>query len=424
MPNPVMFKLIAIGIICSLTLLHQDAGENSIKYFVQQSTIELIPMGSANVGAINLDYEKIGKNIGHYPIIMIGEQDHGDATTISVKINLVKLLHEKFGFNCLLFESDLFGLNDVDSVEKKINLDSLSFYRNITENIFPVWTACNQFLPLADYLYDANKKGNPLLLSGFDIQFNGLKSQLEFKSGFASELRKYKIDLPGSISKIIDTVINSVRTNFIIGQKSYQQLSIFTRRVYSKIGTKKTDGFWRLLIETLEARAKQILTTTGDIDASLTIREKQMAKNIAWLRRNRFQNEKIIIWAANSHIAKNTTGSFEKNFGKYSSMAEYLTGYIKADSIYGIGFASFQGKYGRPYSPSANIPSPKPDGFENWINANFQYAFTDFTSFRKKNPGNQPMFFMNNPGHASVLAKWTDIYDGIFYIKNMNPCNY
>ena len=84
----------------TITLIALPAvGQKVIKDHVAQSAVKI---SDINPGAEKLgDFEKIGNAIGDAQIVMIGEQDHGDATTFLAKTQLVKYLHEKKGFNII-----------------------------------------------------------------------------------------------------------------------------------------------------------------------------------------------------------------------------------------------------------------------------------------------------------------------------------
>ena len=109
----------------------QAYGQNKIKDFVEKNTniIKTIEPDSLNFA----DLEVFGEAIGDSRIVMLGEQDHGDAPTFLAKTRLIKYLHEKKGFNVLAFEEDYFALNEGwDRLEKqKIKIDTF-----LRKNIF------------------------------------------------------------------------------------------------------------------------------------------------------------------------------------------------------------------------------------------------------------------------------------------------
>ena len=78
--------------------------QNTIKKYVQSQTVSLTMEDTTGFAAI-------GNAIGEARIVLLGEQDHGDAAAFAMKTALVKYLHEQKGFNVLAFESDFFALN-------------------------------------------------------------------------------------------------------------------------------------------------------------------------------------------------------------------------------------------------------------------------------------------------------------------------
>lgn len=76
----------------------------SIKDYVKENTVKI-----TNISPYTDDYselEAIGTAIGDAKIVMLGEQDHGDAPTFLAKSKIIQYLHEEKGFNVMAFESD------------------------------------------------------------------------------------------------------------------------------------------------------------------------------------------------------------------------------------------------------------------------------------------------------------------------------
>lgn len=153
-----------------------------------------------------------------------------------------------------------------------------------------------------------------------------------------------------------------------------------------------------------------------------------MARNLEWIARNKYPHEKIIVWAHNYHISK-YNGHYPEDFlnNAQTMGGTFTSDSALADTTYIIGFTSYRGTAGRIGRKKYRIRKPKANSFENWINPDYDYAFTDFKKYRMENPGKNEFFLMSgsvkgNAHHTSSKAQWTNIFDGIFYIKEMYPC--
>jgi erythromycin esterase len=109
-------------------------------------------------------------------------------------------------------------------------------------------------------------------------------------------------------------------------------------------------------------------------------------------------------------------------------MGSVFTSNEKKFATYILGFTSSEGTAGRLFSRVYTIEKPRGQSFENWVSQGFPYAFVDFMNYNKDHPEGAPLFYMsgaslgNNRYHSNYLAEWNRIFDGVFYIRKMYPC--
>ena len=412
-----MTKFLYLIIFVHLSCL--SFSQDSIKNFVKQNQIGIstISPDSTNFD----DLEPIGNAIGNSTMVMLGEQDHGDAPTFLAKSRIIKYLHEKKGFNILAFESDFFAFNEGwnNLSKKRLFIDTF-----ISRNMSPIWTECNACQNLLyNYIPETYTKSNPLILTGFDSEvFFSYSSKYLFHK-LDSVLKKIKApitQLPNYSSEIFQNIENwyNYHTDTAKLNNIIYNLSQIKKQLNASLGD---TNFWSILCENLLQNNFKFSYATEDKIRGTQIRDSLMAINLKWLTEIKFANEKIIVWAANSHVQK-FSGNFTLKFlNTVNSMGSiYTRDSLLKKKSYILGFTSLKGIAGRIGSEKYNINKPKGNSFENWINKSFNYAFVNFRNYT--NSKNE-VFYMSGFGHNNYEGIWNKVYDGVFFIKEMYPCS-
>lgn len=411
---------------CTVMLIHGSIflpAQQAVKQFVKENTVAI---ASIQPELTNYDdLEVIGNAIADARVVMLGEQDHGDAPAFLAKTRLIKYLHEKKGFNVLAFESDFFALNDGWD---KLNKQKGIIDTFLKKNIFPIWTVCDACTDLLyDYIPSTFSGNNPLQITGFDNQLILTHSYYNLATSLDSILKLYDFPITkqSNYTTTILPAIKSLGKYYSLSASNnaiFKELDGYLQQIKSDaIGKFSSDDFWMMIIDNLIAENKEYQNKSNYIIAG-NARDLQMAKNLRWLCDKKFTNEKIIVWAANGHIAKfgNAREASDKKIVRMGS--HFTNDTARLRTTYSLGFDSYSGYAGRLGWDTSKIIEPKSDGFENWIDQRYEYAFIDFKKFKSSENYKPTSFFLKGMGHMNYKENWTEIFDGIFFIRNMYAC--
>jgi erythromycin esterase-like protein len=395
----------------------QACQQNSVKQYVQDN---LQPIATISPDSVDFsDLQAIGNAIGEARVVMLGEQDHGDAPTFLAKSRIIKYLHEQKGFNVLAFESDFFALNEgLDRVVKQGD----SIRQFLGGNIFALWTKCVQCEGLFNaYIPGTFQTPTPLQVSGFDNQYHGQYSKLGVRPYVEAYLQKYNIAFTRSrvYTGFFLPALDSLYTKKspIIGR----HLAAVADTILEQLKGVSPDEYGNLVIQSIKAYGEQGQYFSSNFKLANEVRDLQMARNLEWLVRHKYKGEKIIVWAANYHVLKNAKESFTNERMKVGTMGDYFTNDTSlARQTYILGFTSKRGTAGRIRNTPYVVEPPKEGSFESWIPDDLPYGFIDFKVFNQQGRSPQPFYMKGVYGYYS--GNWTSMFDGVFYIRDMYPC--
>jgi erythromycin esterase len=427
------------------------------------------------------DLEPLADRIRDARIVQLGEPSHGAGSAFAAKVRLVKFLHQRMGFDVLVWES---GFYDVTRTEAGLARgdDAVS---SAQRGILKIWSASEECRSVFEYARRSHGGAHPLLMSGFDMQltsnsfeelgaalrsfvgslrdpgprraavnatnegleaFARLNKFVEARAERAAELSRARtagVSMDEALAawdRHTGAALRPQKHDLDQLQRAVERLGKHLeghRAAFAAIAGERERGFMsRVVVNLLGYGANmyeqfRIDAQTGS--AAELIRENRRdalnAQNLRWLTEEGYPGQKLIVWAHNVHVMNAYYGSDWKSVSldpapdAMKPMGVYLNEWL-GKAVYTIGLTTYGGEdawVGGTPSPVA--PAPEGSIEERLHRLGQPFSFLDMRAGRSGTDG--PLRQL----HVARVPKYdateiTDVsrpYDGLFYIERMKP---
>lgn len=290
-----------------LICLAAPAQDKALQEYIDRYAREIDPAAAGFHGFSFLDSLLKGKRI-----VALGESSHGTEEYSATKLQLIQYLHEKLGYNVLLFESPMANCSYV-------NLSGDTNTRQLVRNsIQSVWHT-ETVRRLFTYI-----KEKHIRFGGFDPQF--MYSPYP-EALFSGALETYPA-IKHTLVQLEHRVAATIKT-----PRQYLSLKDSFSAAYDRLAIQLA----ALPLSPLQQWVQQMMTVNAGYYARINQgdqRDSCMAKNIIWMAEKLYPHEKIILWAHNTHI--------DKDPGHKKIMGKLLAAHFK-EQFYGIGLYMVNG---------------------------------------------------------------------------------
>jgi erythromycin esterase len=376
-------------------------------------------------------YDFLPKAVGSATIVALGESLHVTAQFPLARLQLVRFLHERLGFDVLALEGS----------ETQAWLAEEYLYRTSAETDgrldraqqmawFKLWNT-SEMRELLSYVDASQRTSNPLYLASFDVQtgasaafaltpavLSALVDQLEAYGPIEGET--VKADLVSALSPVVQCQVGASEG---LGPAKATALSAvdtierWIEAISPAVARERPAAHvaaLRLIADNLRDHVELCEHAT----TWQATRDELNADNALALRQQVSAAHKIILWAHHSHVSYNTTGS------RIASMGQHLRERIGRE-IYTIGLFAGSGRF-LDVAPLSvhSLPALNKVGVERLLSAvGPRSYFVDVSTL----PTNDATAGWLTPTSSRMEGRWTPStilakdFDGALYVPEVTP---
>jgi erythromycin esterase len=427
----------------NLTLLLLALCGVAVSCPAQQTSPSVLPGAVAVLNQVDTFTEEfksaLKRDLKGVRILALGESAHEDGATFAHKTNLVKFLHEEMGFNVLAFEFGFYGnWLTYEKIKSGVPVPEATKYSG--------WSKSSYGYPVYAYIAETAKSEIPLIYAGFDGEKvpDGIPNMQEFIENVRVSTHKVisepeRLAVDSLILAVYGRLGNPIKDQLSYGGRALAKgvlgsladaLSDQKSALISSLGPGRYTMYQLTLQSILMDEKSNYAGSFWNI-----VRDKHMAERISWLADSLYPGQKIILWGASGHFARNMVTIHRdlppEDYGFYPF---YQTGdwlyAMYGDAFYTMAFTTASGKRGlilpddhqyKEYEELIDVGKPVPGSFEEVA---FRTAIpTLYCNLRSARSGSllDGEFIAYPFGHQQDRTVWKNVIDGFYFIREMYP---
>jgi len=447
-----------------------EPGDDVLQQWLKRTAVAADPASSEDFSPAAL--EGVLSSIGDARVVLLGEPSHGSGAAFRAKVRLVRLLHERLGFDVLAWES---GFIDLERTEAGLR-SGMDPVQAAQQGILKIWSASAECRPLFVYAQESHRGKKPLTMAGFDMQLTAAGT-LEY---FARELRAFVAKFParlgaapvaeqflesfGRLNRYTDALaakldelgrsgVNGAARGAAIGAwnksegdsirpvapdlEALQKAAAALEPMLGEGSPAERAGFMVQAVRGLTAYGANLLEDQGKHTAEQEAiyavgrenrRDQANAENLRWMIDKEYAGRKIMVWAHNAHVMNAWYGphfdsiSLAPLQGGMKTTGAWLTGWY-GRQVYKVGLTAYQGHEAMVGSGAAPVPAAPVGSLEERMH---RLGFAE--AFLPLRPGNGGKRCPVSPVEMRIpkfkeesVEDPAQAFDALYFIDTMTP---
>lgn len=288
------------SILLSVREVLPPTGPETVRAVVAELRKQVRPLTTVEAGNSFADLEPFGRAVGDARLVALGEATHGTREIFQMKHRLLEYLVKEKGFTVFAIEANWPESEAADRYIKTGEGDPKAALRAM---YFWTWQT-EEVLAMLEWMRNFNKgpgKHPMLSFTSFDMQAYDVARDrvLAWTKQYApEELAKVEVAYAGLAS-----LKPWVRTDPAF-EEAAQKADNVVRLLEAQPDTFAKASSAKAFREVLQmARIVEQATRMHTVGAGGSYRDQVMARNVEWLLKEAYPNEKIVLWAHNGHVA-------------------------------------------------------------------------------------------------------------------------